>query len=695
MGLTCVQVTVAAVLPSAGDSDPYLWLEERHGERAMQWVAAQNAVTLRRLQGDARYAGFYREALAIASTDRRIPLPSLIGGRVFNLWRDGRHPHGVWRSSAVASFRQDKPVWTTSIDLDALGKAENRNWVWHDVRCLEPEQRLCLIALSDGGEDAVTYREFDLERGRFVAGGFELPTAVQDVNWLDENTLIVSRKWGEGTMTASGFPFVVKKLRRGEALSSATEVFRGAASDQNSSFGVVLSDAQGHRLPLIERGTVFTGSATFLLSPQGALPLALPAKIELSGMIDGQVILRSSEEWTTARGDTITAGTLVAVSAADLDGRREIAATVLFKPNVHQSIKDVVVTRTRVILSLLDDVRGRAVIIARSQHGWKTTLVTLPEDSSIDLLASSSRDEDAYLAVTSFLQPTTLWSLDAASGKANQVKAAAPTFDASRATTERFAAIASDGTRIPYFVVHRKAMPLDGSTPALMTAYGGFSFSNTPEYLNATGKLWVERGGSFVLANIRGGGEFGPRWHEAALKTRRQVAYDDFAAVARDLFSRGFSSPARLGIYGRSNGGLLMGVELNQHPDLWGAVVMEVPMLDLMRYEQIEAGASWVDEWGSVTVPAEKAFLRTISPYLNLRKTVNYPEPFIWTTSGDDRVGPQHGRKFAARMQGFGLPCLFYEDLVGGHAGDADIAQSARLLSLKMVYFSEKLLKPR
>ena len=274
------------------------------------------------------------------------------------------------------------------------------------------------------------------------------------------------------------------------------------------------------------------------------------------------------------------------------------------------------------------------------------------------------------------------------------VKSLPARFDASNHVVEQFQATSTDGTKVPYFVVHRRDVPLNGSTPTIMTAYGGFEVSSNPGYSGTVGKLWLERGGAYVLANIRGGGEFGPAWHDAGRKTKRQVIYDDFASVAKDLFARRITSPAKLGIYGGSNGGLLMGVEFNQHPDLWKAVTIQVPLLDMIRYEQIAAGASWVDEYGSVNVPEERAFLQTISPYQNLKRGVAYPEPYIWTTTKDDRVGPQHARKFAARMKEYGLPYLFYEDTAGGHSGDADIEQGARLQAMQMVYFAQKLIGP-
>ena len=686
---------VAQPQPAASASvpgDPYVWLEDKDGARSMQWVEAENAKSLPRLQNDPRYDSFYKQAYAIAAATDRIPYPELTNGRVLNFWRDDTHPHGLWRWTTAADYASASPHWTTLLDLDALGKAEGKTWVWKGSNCLEPEERLCLVALSDGGEDAVSYREFDLQTGQFVANGFALPKSKQDVAWVDKDTLLVTRDWGPGTMTASGYPFVVKLLKRGQTLDQAKEVFRGAATDQVESFASVLTDGAGHKVVLLGRGTTFFGHETLALTPKGAVKLPIPEKASVLGMVDGQVVIQTSEDWTAA-GKTIPAGALVSVDYRQLTGG-PITPTVIFQPGPRQSIDGAATTKTKLVATILDNVRGRAMIFTHGVNGWASKPVSMPDNASISVVAATDRNDDAYLNVTSFLTPTTLWSLDAGTGKIAQVKALPAKFDASKDMVEQFEATSTDGTKIPYFIVHRKDIALDGSTPTIMTAYGGFEVSETPYYSASVGKLWIEHGGSFVLANIRGGGEFGPAWHEAGRKTKRQIIYDDFAAVAKDVDARKLSSPQKFGIFGGSNGGLLMGVEFNQHPDLWHAVTIEVPLLDMMRYEKIEAGASWVDEYGSVSVPAEKAFLETISPYQNLRKGVAYPEPLIVTTTKDDRVGPQHARKFAARMHEYGLPYLFYEDTLGGHSSDADIAQGARLTSLMMVYFSQKLMDP-
>ncbi|MBB5713913.1 prolyl oligopeptidase family serine peptidase [Sphingomonas aerophila] len=667
-------------------NDPYIWLEDKDGAKPLAWVEAENARTLPRLQNDPRFATYQAEALAIAAAKDRIPMPNQLFGRIYNFWRDADHPHGIFRWTTEAGYAAAEPAWTVALDIDALGKAEGKTWVFKGLTCLQPEERLCLVALSEGGEDAVTYREFDLQASEFVADGFTLPTSKQDATWIDKDTLLVSRDWGQGTMTQSGYPFVVKMVKRGQPLEKATEVFRGETGDQVSTGANVVVDAKGNRLVYITRGRTFFGNDKLIWTPAGVKPTTLPQRTRIAGLVDGQVVFQTSEDW-----GGIPQGSVASMPLADFVAGRG-TPTLAFRPNARQSVEGASTTRTKLLVSTLDNVRGRFTVFSHGPKGWTSRPVMLPDNAAIDLASVTDRSDKGFISVNGFLDPTSLWTLDAASATVAKVRTLPAKFDASRAVVEQFEATSTDGTKIPYFIVHRRDVPLDGTTPTIMTAYGGFELSRTPTYLGSTGKIWVERGGSFVLANIRGGGEFGPAWHEAGRKTKRQIIYDDFAAVAKDLSARKLTSPAKLGIYGGSNGGLLMGVEFNQHPDLWRAVSIGVPLLDMLRYEQIAAGYSWVDEYGSVKNPDEAAFLAKISPYNNLKRGVAYPEPYIWTTTKDDRVGPQHARKFAARMKEFGLPYLFYEDTAGGHSGDADIAQGAKLAALQMVYFSQKLM---
>jgi prolyl oligopeptidase len=674
----------------AMSNDPYLWLEDKDGARPLAWVEAENARTLPRLQSDPRYPVFYAQALAIASAKDRIPMPSQRHGRILNFWRDADHPQGLWRWTTEADYANPDPAWKTLIDLDALSTAEGKKWVWKGSTCLELEERYCLVALSEGGEDAVTYREFDLETGRFVANGFVLPRSKQGATWIDRDTLLVSRDWGAGTMTASGYPFVVKMVKRGAPLAAATEVFRGDAGDQLGTYASTLTDARGNRIVMLMRRQDFFGGDKLVWTPAGTKKLDMPARVGPAGMIDGRVVFTTSEAW-----GAIPAGAIASVPAKELEAGRAVP-TLVFAPTPRQAVDGVATTRDRLLVTYTDNVRGRAAIYTPTgAAGWSMRPVALPDNVSIGLASTTDRSDRAFLTVTGFLTPTSLWTIDAAGTAAPaQVRTTPARFDATGLTVDQFEVASSDGTKIPYFVVHRAGVPMNGTTPTIMTAYGGFEIAMTPSYNGATGKLWLERGGAFVLANIRGGGEFGPAWHDAGLKTRRQIIYDDFAAVGRDLVARKLTSARKLGIYGGSNGGLLMGVEFTQHPELWQAVTIQVPLLDMQRYEQIAAGASWVGEYGSVTNPDEAAFLARISPYNNIRKGTAYPEPYIWTTTKDDRVGPQHARKFAARLGEYGVPYLFYEDTAGGHSGDADIEQGARLQALQMTYFAQKLIGP-
>jgi prolyl oligopeptidase len=495
-------------------------------------------------------------------------------------------------------------------------------------------------------------------------------------------------------MTNSGYPFIVKRLKRGQALSGATELFRGTADDVATQI-VTLTDGQGRKAPIIERGLDFFHTEFRLVTKTNTTRLNLPQKAEIYGLLQNQLIAKIDEDFAPNDGPVLKAGSLVA-----LDLTFETAAPrTIFVPGPRQSIDEVAVTATTVVAAVFDNVRGRGYAFTPAGAGWTARRLGLPDNATISVVAASDRTSQAFFEVTSFLQPTSLYLADTATDATPElIKAQPAKFDASGDAVDQYESTSADGTKIPYFVVHPKNMKLDGSNPTLLTGYGGFQVSETPTYSASLGKLWLERGGVFVLANIRGGGEFGPAWHEAGLKTNRQRIYDDFASVARDIIARGITSKAHLGIRGGSNGGLLMGVEMEQHPELFGAVVIQVPLLDMLRYEKIAAGASWVGEFGSVSNPAERAFLAKISPYANLRPGAHYPTPFLFTTTKDDRVGPVHARKFAARMEEMKLPFLYYEAIEGGHAAGANLQEKAQEEALEMTYLTRALMtgeKPR
>ncbi len=681
-------VGAAAPASPASLSDIPAFLSDIHGKQAMAWVQAQNKRTLAVLERDPRYAGFHAQALALEQTHDRIAKPDPIGGAITNFWQDRSHVRGIWRSVSLASYRTAAPDWHTVLDLDALSAREHANWVWKSANCEEPEERVCLISLSDGGEDADTEREFDLGTGGFVPGGFVLPRSKQQVDWLDRNALLVARDWGPGTMTASGYPFVVKRLNRGEPLQSAVDIFRGSPRDVAVS-PETLVDGEGHPAHLIERGVDFFSTEHNLLTPAGVLRLDLPPRSTIEGLVAGRLVVEIDQDWTPKRAAAVQAGSLVSLELA----HPTAPPRLIWAPGPRQSLDGAAVTAHTLVAAIYDNVRGEGWVFTPTAAGWSAKRLALPDKVSVSVDATSIRDDRAFFGVTGFLDPTTLWLADAASGSVDRIKALPAQFDASGLAVEQFEARSRDGTMIPYFLVHRRAMKLDASNPTELYAYGGFQVSMTPRYTPLLGKLWLDRGGVYALANIRGGGEFGPKWHEAAIKTHRSRAFDDFAAVGRDLIARHVTSPRRLGIRGGSNGGLLMGVEFTRHPELWHAVMIEVPLLDMLHYETMAAGASWVGEYGSVSVPRQRAFLAGISPLQNLKADVSYPEPFLFTTTKDDRVGPVHARRFAWKMQQLHLPFLYYEETEGGHAAGANLREVAHEQALEFTYLAKKLME--
>jgi prolyl oligopeptidase len=678
----------------ADPADPYIWLEQVSSPQAMAWVERHNEVTTNRLEADPRYARNYAEALEIAGAKDRIPRPEFVHGDIYNFWQDREHLRGIWRKTTLADYTLPEPHWTTVLDIDAMNKAEGKSWVFKGAEILKPDETRCMIHLSDGGEDAVVAREFDLETGKFVEDGFTLPRGKHRIAWEDKDTLLIATDWAPGELTTSGYPFIVKRLKRGQPLSAAIEVFRGTKED--GGYGVapaVLHDGQGHSLALLKRPVDTFRSEHYILTEHGAECFAIPAKTQVIDLVDGRLILRLDEAWSVG-SKTIESGSLAQTElAATKESPAAPAPTLIYAPGSREALNGVTATRDKLLVGLLENVQGKAFVYTPPGKGWTRESLSLPQNVSVNFVSADDKSNRAFINVESFLSPTSLWLADADTGSLRSVKTLPPKFDASRDVVEQFEATSSDGTRIPYFVVHRKDDAPDGSMPTLLTAYGGFQLSRTPRYSAETGKLWLERGGAFVLANIRGGGEFGPKWHEAGLGVKRQIIYDDFTAVAKDLFAKKITSPRRLGIEGGSNGGLLMGVQFTQHPELWRAVVIDVPLLDMIRISKIAAGASWQGEYGDVNADqAVKAFWLKTSPYQNLHKGVAYPEPFIFTTTKDDRVGPQHARKFAARMEELGLPFLYYENTEGGHGAGADLKQAARTMALTMTYLQEKLM---
>ena len=681
---------------STEQPDNYTWLEDINGERPMAWVKAENARTAAVIEKDSHFAPLEAEALTVLESPERLPDPEFRNGLVYNTWRDAEHVRGIVRRTTLKDYLTAQPNWETLLDYDALSKTDNQSWVGKGLACLQPEDELCLVALSAGGEDAVTLREMDLKTSKFAEGGFVLPRGKQTVAWVDKDTMLIARDWGAGTMSEAGYPITIRRWRRGQPLESAEEVFRGSTKDNGYGDNPrVFIDGQGHHAITVQRNLSTFAHETYLLLPGGARKLALPLKAGVGGLLSGQLLVELQEDWTPdGQTSKIAQGSVIALdlAAVEKDPAR-LKPTVVFAPTAQEFEQSFSTTKNHMILATLEHVQQRAYVYTVGSDGnWSRRPLPVPDNLTIKSLTASRTDDRFFLGLEGFLTPPSLWLGDAGDGSFALAKSQKPQFDAGSDVIEQFEATSKDGTKIPYFVVHRKDMPNDGSNPTLLTAYGGFEIANTPSYNAVRGKLWLEHGGVFVLANIRGGGEFGPAWHEAGLKTHRQRIYDDFYAVAQNLITRKITSSHRLGIIGGSNGGLLMGVEFTQHPQMWKAVVIQVPLLDMLAFEHLSAGASWVGEYGSVSVPQERAFLLSISPYNQLKPDVNYPEPLIFTTTKDDRVGPVHARKFAARMEEFHKPFFYDEITEGGHGAGADKKQEARADAEYFTYLMMKLM---
>ncbi len=675
-GALAIVVSIAAIHTIAQtpteQPDKYKWLEDVNGARSMAWVKTENERSAKILEADPHYPVLEAAELKVLESPDRLPIPSINGDDVYNTWQDAEHVRGILRRTSASDYLTAQPHWQTLLDYDALGKQDKENWVQKGRECLYPGNEICMVSLSAGGEDAVTFREFNLKTGKFVEGGFVLPKSKQDVAWVDKDTLLVSRDWGPDTMTKSGYPFIAKLWKRGQALDQAKEVFRGSATDMGV-FPAVLNDDQGHQANFVLRYPNFFESEVLLLTADGAKLVALPLKIGLESLLDDQVIVSLNEDWKPTSGAASTKYVQGSVVSLDLEAVKKdplhLSPRVVFAANRRPEFEQAVATtRNHLLVSTLDNVQGRAYSYtfnsgAEAQSAWTRKKLNVPDNLTVSIVSTNWSDDRFFLSLTGFLTPSSVLLGDAGTDVLKEAKSLPPQFDASSDVVEQLRTTSKDGTKVPLLRGAPEAdIRYDGTNPTLLTAYGGFQVSgrDASHYSSTVGKLWLERGGVYVLANIRGGGEFGPAWHEAGLKTHRQRIYDDFAAVGKDLVTRRITSPRRLGIEGGSNGGLLMGVEMTQHPEMWNAVVIEVPLLDMLGFEHIAAGASWVGEYGSVSVPDQRAFLASISPYNQLRKDVKYPEPFIFTTTKDDRVGPVHARKFAAKMEEFDKP-FYYE----------------------------------
>ncbi|MCC8972560.1 prolyl oligopeptidase family serine peptidase [Bradyrhizobium brasilense] len=676
----------------AASDDPFLWLEEIEGAGALAWARAENEKTFGVLQSDPRYRRFYEQALTILHEKDRIPFVSLGRGGLQNFWKDEKQVRGIWRRTTLESYRSPDPQWETILDVDALAVAENKNWVFHGGDCLPPEERLCLISLSDGGKDAASIREFNREAKTFVADGFYLPEGKQNVSWVDRDTLLVARDWGEGSLTQAGYPFVVKELKRGQPLGEAREIFRGAPTDVSAG-PLVLRDSEGHvHATGAIRAIGFFEHEYVLFRPDGPVKLNLPKKAEIAGLVSNRLIVKLHEEWTPSSDISFRAGSLISYDLSEWkQDPLRAKPSLVFQPGPRQALRGVSSTKNLLILTILENVQSKAFVYKYDQGAWSATPIPLPEHANVSVSATADDADQAMFAVSSYLRPTSVWYFDAETQKREELKTTPTAFDASNHVVEQFEATSRDGTSIPYSLVRPKNARFDGATPTLLHGYGGFQASLLPSYLGPVGRLWLEQGNAYVVANLRGGGEFGPQWHQAAQGATKQATWDDFIAVAEDLIRRKITTPRRLGVIGGSQGGLLVGAAITQRPDLFNAAIIQVPLFDMLRYTKLGAGASWIGEYGDPAIAEQRAWIEAYSPYQKLLPSKNYPAPLILTSTKDDRVHPAHGRKAAAKLAALGQPYFYYENIDGGHSAAANLIETARRLALEYTYASRRL----
>ncbi|WP_337661002.1 prolyl oligopeptidase family serine peptidase [Erythrobacter sp. Alg231-14] len=678
------------------EQDPYIWLEEARSDESLAWVEAENTRTLGVLEADPRFETLKAEALAIYDSEDRIPYVSFRPDGLYNFWQDKDNPKGLVRRTTLESYQTDAPEWETVLDVDALAEADGMEWVYKGSSCLPPAMNRCMIALSDGGEDATILREFDTATGQFIEGGFELSEKSQGgVSWVDKDTLLVGRDFGEGTLTESEYPFTTRVWKRGTDIADAPELFRGSPTDVSAGAYLLRDSDDVIHARIGYRGISFH-EREFSVEVDGEwVVLDLPKKAGPYGIVDGHLLFSTDVDWEVD-GQTFPADSLIAVDLeewkADPNGA---AKTLVWAPQDRQTKRGGAITANALFVVMLDNVIGKVLRFNFEDNAeggaWVSSEVDLPDNATVGIAASSDESDQIMYTVTGFLEPTTLYYADG-SGAPTVLKTSPTRFDASGLEVEQHEAISADGTAIPYFIVKPEGAQLTGNTPTLLYGYGGFKSALLPSYLATTGKMWLERGGAYVLANLRGGGEFGPSWHQSAIRENKQRTWDDFIAVAEDLTERGYTSPQNLGVQGGSQGGLLVGTAITQRPELFNAAIVQVPLFDMVRYHLIGRGASWIGEYGDPRIPEQRAWIDGYSPYQMIEEGVDYPTPFLWASTADDRTHPAHGRKGAAKFKEQGHDYYYFEDTVGGHSGGVDNEQRAKIQALQYVYLMQQLM---
>lgn len=674
------------------EEDPYLWLEDVTGDKALDWVRERNRTTQEHFEAQDSFQQLESDLLKILDSDERIPFVSKTGDYYYNFWRDKDHVRGIWRRTTLAEYRKAKPAWELILDLDQLAEEEGENWVWDGARVLRPDHDLALIDLSRGGADASVTREFDLKTKAFVHDGFVRDEAKGGIAWIDRNSVFVFTDFGEGSMTSSGYPRIVKLWRRGQALADAEVVYEGQPEDMY--IAAMHDDSPGFERNFVSRTLAFYNDELFLRDDDGQLAKVDAPNSANKSVFHEYLLLELREPWSVGE-QTYAAGSLLVTNFdAFMAGERDF--DVAFTPTENSSLASFAPTKDHLLLNVLEDVKNRIYVLTPQAGKWQQKpLQGAPEIGTVTVRPVDADHSNEYWMVSSdYLSPTTLY-LGEVGSQPELLKQLTPLYDAEGLEVTQHFATSADGTRVPYFMVGRQGLELDGQNPTLLYGYGGFEISLTPGYSASVGRAWTSQGGVYVVANIRGGGEYGPRWHQAALKANRLRAYEDFAAVAKDLVARRVTSPSKLGIQGGSNGGLLVGNMVALYPELFAAAVCQVPLLDMKRYHLLLAGASWMAEYGDPDSPGEWSFIQKYSPYHNVKSETQYPAVLFTTSTRDDRVHPGHARKMMALMEAQGHDVTYYENIEGGHGGAANNKQRATMQALAYSFLKERLFGPQ
>lgn len=667
--------------------DKYQWLEEVDGQKALEFVDAQNKATVEELSAEKDYQDIYDKSLAIYNSTEKIAYPSIRGNYVYNFWKDKEHVRGIWRRSSLESYSNGNPIWETLLDIDELSKKDDIKWVYKGSSGLYPDYNRFLVSLSKGGGDAIVTKEFDAAKKQFVENGFFIDESKGSASYIDENTLIVSSDFGEGTMTTSGYPRQVKSWKRGTLLKDAQLIYEGEISDVGT-WGWVLRDGTKAYQMVSQSLTTFS-SKNWVWINNKTIELDIPEDASPNGILNNQLIIQLKSDWKVD-SKTYKTGTLLSLNFTELlKDKKEIQ--VIIEPDEFSSISGVSTTKNKLLLNLLTDVTGNLYIYSFSNGKWINEKVKAPGFGRISIVATDDNSDQYFFNFMNFITPSTLYLADANNNTFKAYQSLPAYFDASKYEVKQHKAKSKDGTMVPYFMVSAKGMKNDGTNPTLVYAYGGFEISMSPFYAASYGVSWLDKGGVFVLANIRGGGEFGPKWHQNGIKEKRQNVFDDLYAVSEDLIKKSISSSKHLGVMGGSNGGLLVGVAFTQRPDLYNAVVCQVPLLDMQRYNKLLAGSSWMGEFGDPDVPEEWEYIKKYSPYHNLKEGMDYPEVYFGTSTRDDRVHPGHARKMVAKMNDMGYKTYYYENTEGGHAGSSTNEQRAKSNALTFSYLLMKL----